>query len=500
MDADVVVIGYGAAGVAAAITAHDTGANVLILEKQEVQTPVNNSLLAGGIFICPSDARDAEKYMGALYQVAEGSYWTEPDIIHTWATHVVQNKKWLENMGAVLQLHRRGGAHNLPGTESIDVYRIRGMGPGMMQLLYSQVNKRNIPVVYGMRATNLLTNTRGEAIGVSVLDQASQNRVNVKARRAVILATGGFEFDEQAKLQYLKVYPCYFTGALSLTGDGIRMALDVGAQLWHMNCCSASCVMKFPEVPTGISPSFGGPTWMRPTSVPSFGDDGWEAQHRDHAIPSAGYIITDRYGRRYTDENFKNHSFVYELALFDSKKLVYPRIPSYWIFDHKRIIAGSLPSRRGPRGAYELYKWSDDNSDELQRGWIKRGNTLKELALKLGIEAETLIQTVNNYNLCCKTKLDPEFGREPDTLVPLSTPPYYAVELWPGGVNTQGGPRRNSKAEVLRADGSPIPRLYSTGELGSIYGMLYPGGGGNLAECFAFGRIAGENASQCHPL
>jgi len=74
------------------------------------------------------------------------------------------------------------------------------------------------------------------------------------------------------------------------------------------------------------------------------------------------------------------------------------------------------------------------------------------------------------------------------------------VALWPGGPNTQGGPRRNSKAQVLRADGFPIPRLYSAGELGSIYGMLYPGSGGNLAECIAFGRIAGENASEFHPL
>jgi len=84
-------------------------------------------------------------------------------------------------------------------------------------------------------------------------------------------------------------------------------------------------------------------------------------------------------------------------------------------------------------------------------------------------------------------------------LVSLENPPYCAVDLWPGGPNTQGGPRRNSTAQVLRAGGTAIPRLYSAGELGSIYGMLYPMGGGNLAECIIFGRIAGEQVSKEKP-
>ena len=483
IDTDVVVIGYGAAGATAAITAHDAGAEVIILEKQEEQTPITNSILAGGVFICPSDAQEGERYMRALYQVEPGLYWTDLDTIYAWATYTAQNRRWLEDMGAVSQLDHRGGEHNLPGTESIDVYRFRGMGPGMMKLLYSQVNQRSIPVVRGMRATNLLTNARGEVIGVAVLKQAGKQRLNVRARRAVILATGGFEFDEQIKLQYLKVYPYYFTGALSLTGDGIRMSLDVGAQLWHMNCCSAGCVMKFPEVPTAIRPGFGGPVRTKLRSS-----------------PLAGYIVTDRYGNRYSDENFKFHSFAYELTLFDSKKLLYPRIPSYWIFDHKRIVAGALATRSGPRAAYEIYKWSNDNSEELERGWIRQGDTVEDLARKLNMEPEILVKTVRNYNLYCKNGADAEFDREPRTLIPLSTPPYYAVKLWPGGPNTQGGPRRNAKAQVVHANGLPIPRLYVAGELGSIYGMLYPQAGGNLAECFAFGRIAGENASHCHPL
>jgi len=144
----------------------------------------------------------------------------------------------------------------------------------------------------------------------------------------------------------------------------------------------------------------------------------------------------------------------------------------------------------GAAGPARLYNWSSDNSEELGRGWIRRGDTVKELALTLGIEAEMLVKTVNNYNLCCEQGVDPQCHRESDTLIPLATPPYYAVELWPGGPNTQGGPRRNSKAEVLRVGDSAIPRLYSAGELGAIYGMLYPGAG-NIAECVAF-RVKSE--------
>ncbi|MFC1987598.1 FAD-binding protein, partial [Chloroflexota bacterium] len=73
-----------------------------------------------------------------------------------------------------------------------------------------------------------------------------------------------------------------------------------------------------------------------------------------------------------------------------------------------------------------------------------------------------------------------------------------AIKLWPGGVNTQGGPKRNARGQVVRADNTPVPRLYSAGELGSVFGMLYPGGG-NIAECIAFGRISGANAAAEKP-
>jgi succinate dehydrogenase/fumarate reductase flavoprotein subunit len=153
------------------------------------------------------------------------------------------------------------------------------------------------------------------------------------------------------------------------------------------------------------------------------------------------------------------------------------------------------PTMYGPTGPLQQVPWSADNSAEVDKGWIIKADTLGELAAACGMDAGVLASTVGTYNSYCEAGVDPDFGRPAGTLVPLSEPPYYAVQLWPGGPNTQGGPRRNAAAQVMSVRGESIPRLYSAGEFGSIYGMLYPSGGGNIAECLAFGRIAGRNVA-----
>lgn len=498
LDTDVAVVGYGAAGAAAAIAARDGGARVLILEKQKAEHFVTSSFLSGGAWICPNDVDAATRYMEALSKVGDNLYWTEPEILRVWAQRTSENKKWIEELGGSVRLDRHGGEHQLPGVESIDVYSDVDMGPGLMRVLYHQVNARGIQVMYDTPAIELVSNAGGEVVGVQARSGNEGKVINVRARRAVILTTGGFEFNEEMKLQYLRAYPIYFLGSPANTGDGIRMALRVGAQLWHMNCISGRLVMKFPEFPFVLNPTFGGRDWVSPGGVAISGAEGPE---RRELVATAGYIVVDRAGKRFTKETFKPHTLNYELTLYDSQRLLYPRIPSYWIFDRRRMDNGPLVRLlSGPAGPAHLYGWSEDNRAELKKGWIKQGDTVGELAQKIGLAPQNLDETVNSYNLGCKRGEDLEFGRGRTTLVALDAPPYFAIELWPGGPNTQGGPRRNKRAQVLRADGVPVPRLYAAGELGSIYGMLYPSGGGNLAECIAFGRIAGENASGQKPL
>ena len=120
-------------------------------------------------------------------------------------------------------------------------------------------------------------------------------------------------------------------------------------------------------------------------------------------------------------------------------------------------------------------------------------DTLPALARVLGLDPATLADSVTGWNRSCDAKHDPEFGRKL-MLEPIADKPFYAVELSPSMLNTQGGPRRNESGQIVRPNGTPIPRLYSAGELGSIYSYLYQGTG-NIGECLAFGRVSGRNAA-----
>jgi len=115
----------------------------------------------------------------------------------------------------------------------------------------------------------------------------------------------------------------------------------------------------------------------------------------------------------------------------------------------------------------------------------------------MGLDAHTLEETIARWNEHCDREEDTDFGRT-QMLVPITEPPFYALELSPAMLNTQGGPRRNGSGQVMRPDGNPVPRLYSAGELGSIYSYLYQGTG-NIGECLAFGRISGRNAAAEQP-
>lgn len=480
---DIVVMGLGAAGAVAAITAHDRGAKVIVLEKQPRHHHLSTSSMSGGAFICPNDVSSAIEYMQQLCGVEKELHWTDKETLQAWAEYTSQNKQWVEELGGKVELRVKGGEHHLPGYDSIEVYNFRGRGRGLMKFLKHQIELRNIPVVYDTPAIGLLTQKTGEVVGIKALAQGGRP-VNIKTAQAVVMTPGGFEFNEEMKLNYLRLYPTYFAGSSANTGDGIRMAQEIGASLWHMNCCSASWVLKLPDFAIALGPDFGGSkgfkSWIRSSVTGS----------------PCGYIVVDKYGKRYTNENFKRHTLYYELSLYDSQKLEYPRVPSYWVFDRRRMEAGPLPLMFYGPMLYRLYRWSKDNQEEIRKGWVVQGETVGELAGHLKMDAKVLNKTVEDYNRYCEQKEDLDFHRPSQDLVPIQDPPFFAVPIWPGSANTQGGPRRNHKAQVLNTRGQPIPRLYAAGEFGSIYGMLYPGTGGNLAECFAFGRIAAENAAK----
>ena len=170
--------------------------------------------------------------------------------------------------------------------------------------------------------------------------------------------------------------------------------------------------------------------------------------------------------------------------------------PMFMICDHTLFSTGPLYDKHPSHGwtqIIERYDWSEDNSAELAKGWIRTADSIAGLAAVLGLDPTTLADTVSRWNRHCEAEHDADFGRAL-MLAPIVAKPFYAVELSPSMLNTQGGPRRNEEGQIVRPDGSPIPRLYRAGELGSIYSYLYQGTG-NIGECLAFGRISGRNAA-----
>ncbi len=512
--ADVIVIGFGDAGAVAAMTAYDAGAEVLIVEKQRAEARRPNSRFSGGLFISPADVDAAEHYMRQLYRINDDLYETDPALIRIWAKETSQNASWLRAQGGECHRFLDHGEHrHIEGYDSIHLYkpdmnahpngsRHSGWGWGLFKFLSDQVISRGVPVMYGTRAKWLLTNAAGAVIGVQVDD--GTRLVNIGARKGVVLASGGFEFNDWLKLNYLRVTPTRFYGNPENTGDGILMAQEVGAELWHMNSCAARLVAYFPDsgYPGGCPIDIWGVEGTDGVKVLNGDVAGAEAVNlpvadTEVAAPERempGVIFTDRYGKRFTSEVYRAHTLYYELINMDSQRLVYPKIPSWWIFDDRRFKTGPLtPTFMGPTGPLRQIPWGADNQAELERGWVLSAGSIGELAGKCGMEPSVLAETVRRYNAACADGNDPDFRRPASTMTPLDGPTYYAVRLWPGGPNTQGGPRRNADGQVMRVTGEPIPGLYTAGELGSVYGMLYPSGGGNIAECLAFGRVAGRN-------
>jgi 3-oxosteroid 1-dehydrogenase len=484
-EAEIVIVGFGGAGACAAIDAADAGAKVLILEKQAADTAdkinqTSNTRQASGAFICPSNVNDAVAYMSIASRVnveIPESKDIDDETIKAWAEYSAQNKDWLTKLGALgfIDFYNPnvGRDPSWPGNSAIQAFQIKradgapGVGFDLFNFLADKVKARKIEVMYESPAKRLIANPKGEVVGVKV--QSKSGEINIKASKAVILTCGGFEYNESMKKAYWYAYPMVVDGNPANTGDGIQMALDVGADLWHMTTIGGGFKMRFPDFPVPFRPD---------TSL------------------TKGAIAVDKTGKRFKAENeLGGYSGFWNAIVYDTVKYAWPRIPVWWIFDEKRRTANPMVSAASAAaGPIGLYKWSKDNSEEIKKGWIISANTIQELAQKIKVDPAVLQDQVDKYNSYAKSGKDADFPNRPAaTLIALDAPPFYAMQFHPGPNNTFGGPRRNAKAQIVNAYGEPISRLYSAGELGSIF-VQYPQGGANIGECIAFGRIAAKNA------
>lgn len=469
---DVVVVGYGAAGACAAIAAADAGAeSVLLLEKMD--EPGGNSAVCGGGFINPTDYDQAYTYCKHLFEYGNSSL--DEDCLAAYVKGTMGIVDWLSDLDpdSAEYIVAMGKANypEVEGAESIIKYWVDKEGwqaTNLFAIFTKAIEERPIDVKLSTPGKVLIQNGDKEVLGIVATESGKD--VNIKAKKGVVLTTGGYEYAPEMIQDFVKGNPVYAVGSPGNTGDGIRMCEAAGAALWHM---------------TGASCSVG------------FKSDDYEYAMRLAGNPTSG-IYVDKYGNRFINEReIETHSWLMISDYFDQEKLEYPRIPFYIVFDETERTSKKLGSDSSYYAlVHEKYIWSDDNSKEVEAGWITKADTLDELASKMGFDVEKLQNSIDTFNASVDNGGVDEFGRDMSEKKSrkIENGPFYAMPMWPCFLNSQGGPRRGINGEVLDPFDNPISRLYAAGELGSVWGLVYQGSG-NVAECIAYGKIAGEAAA-----
>jgi succinate dehydrogenase/fumarate reductase flavoprotein subunit len=478
-EADVIVVGTGFTGLAATVTAAEAGAKVIVLEKASQLEEGGNSKVSGNMWWTPTDAENGFKYIQAL---AYGQ--TDDESLKALTAEMVKLNDWLSKKFGVVP-KSIGGLFEpehpeLPGAESVRTWGNNGQT--LASQLYLPIREyvgklNNVEFMYETPAKELIQAPNGEIVGIQA--DSGGKPINIKAARGVVLGTGGFEFDFEMARQFLPGWPVFGRGTPHNTGDGIKMSQKVGAALWHMNNTLGGfgCLMVPEYAPVLINLS----------------------------MPAMGYIFVDKFGERFMNELRPNrHGFghkEYQL-FFDGILGDFTRNPWWTVFDEATRLKGRVAMGNGTKftwfNAHGDYEWSKDNSAEVAKGWILTSPDLGALASQMDVDPQVLISTVTQYNDYCKAKVDADFERPEVSLLPLEKGPFYAMKTYPATYNTQGGPKRNAKCQILDVDGNPIPRLYSGGEMGSFWGWMYNGGGNN-AEALSTGQIAGRNAAAERP-
>lgn len=476
-EAEVVVVGTGFAGLATAITAADAGASVLVIEKAPEAEEGGNSRACAQAVWSPTEVDACIQYFKEIttdYHMQDIS----DAMVEAYISEASYNAEWLTDTIGIEMVQADSVEYpTAPAapdakTKSMAI-STEGLGSAIVwNAVKAAASERAIEFLYETPMTGLVFNEEGEAIGIEAADGSGD--LSIAATKGVVLCCGGFEYDKVMNANYLR-YPALAWGTPHNTGDVHKICMTHDIAFWHMNSATPATRvgMDIPEISKkypGISLDL------------EFARD-------------VGYFWVDKYGERFMDEGREyQHGYGRDAMFYnDGAKMEWPRIPMWQIFDGggAEEIAG-----RATSGWLEVVAGvtvSAGLEDEIAAGVVFKGETPEELAQQAGLDPAAFAEVFNRYNEAAQTGQDTEFGREAEKMRVLQ-PPYYIAQVYPVMVNTNGGPKRNEKAQILKNDGTPIPRLYSSGEFGSIWAWYYQGAG-NVSECLAFGRIAGEQVA-----
>jgi len=485
---DVLVVGAGNAALCAAISAHEAGARVLMLEAAPFEERGGNSHFTGGAFrfafrgvddlaaVLPSLAHEnldhvdfgtytQEQFFDDLFALTQ--YRTDPDLAEILVRSSLDTAKWFARQGVKLQPGLGRQAYKVDGKFKFWgglALHIWGGGPEMLRALYANAERRGIPISFATPAVRLVRED-GRVTGVV----AERNGVPVEIKAgAIVLACGSFESNPEMRARYLgpgwelaKVRGTRFN-----MGAGLTMALAIGARPYgHWSGCHSVA-------------------WD--VNAPPYGDLTVGDQFQKHNYPF-GLVINAR-GERYLDEGANFHSHTY--AKYGAEIVKQPGMFAWQVFDAK--VSHLL------RGEYRI-----------RRITKAEAGTLEELAEKLdGVDAEAFLRTVRAFNAACRADrpFDPNVldGRRTVGLAiektnwanPLDTPPFHAYHVTTGVTFTFGGLKISTQAEVEDLYGRVIPGLYAAGEIvGGLFYHNYASGTGLMSGA-TFGRLAGRSAAQ----
>lgn len=530
-ESDVVVLGTGGAALVAAVTAAEEGASVIALEKTHqiggttaysggvTWIPVNRYMKEAGIedseeqaitYIerlsqgraeSPMIKRFVEKghemidflyektpthfKMPAFYPeyyahldeaLKEGTRSLDPipfDLkeIGEWAEKLRQNPTFppltLEEGGAV------GGVDFTKIAERME-NNIVTMGRALIGSLFKACLDRGVKTHLNTAGKELIMNDKDEVIGV-IAERENGEKIYVKANKGVILASGGFEWNEKLRKTFLKGEVTHIVSPPGNEGDALLMSMKAGAALGNM-----------------------AEAWWYPAMVdPTF-------EYEDNVMAQLGggrsgpnSIIVNKHGKRFVHEGTTYNDMPRSFFEFDAVNMEFPNKGPVWmIFDQqlkdKTMIITMMPGEDAP-------------------DWVDQADSIRELAEKIGVNADGLEEQIARWNANCELGIDPDFhrgtvmfealtngGPSPENnLGKIEKGPFYALPVYSGALGTNGGPRTDEDGRVTRYDGSVIKGLYAAGNAAmNPVGPLYPSAGGTIGPAMTFGYLAGKHIAQ----
>ncbi len=452
MTADVVVVGAGMAGMAAALAANEQGAKVILIDKMAVTGGTTN--LAGGILVCidselfepvqmPADSMEAITAYWKLHMAQSGveSGYPDWDRLEGVLADTGKTVDWFVSNGIEF------GATPFPMSATYPMALANGGGAGLIKMLEACVVSKGVELITECKATELVTDETGAVVGV--IAETKDAVITFKAD-SVVMCTGGISQNEELvekyspKLTRAGLIP---TSAVSHTGEGFLMALEVGA---------------------GTFDTFATPLYTT-TFDPALKD-------------AANLTILAQLGVNANGDRFANEAAGAGWDTMDytpSNMIQDGNAPFWYVYDSSDpAIAAVLEAG-------------------VADGVVAKGNTAAELALGMHVYTKNFVNAFETYNAAAEAGVDAEFGKDAAFLKALNVAPFYAVKVYPTTFGSAGGVTTTAEGRVTTQDGTVIPGLYAAGEMSNRY--FYNENyilAASLGLYSTMGRRAGEAAAQ----